>query len=194
MKRVLLFLLIAFVLIFAGCGDAKTDVSEAVPDDPETVEPVPEEPEAEEPEVEEPQSENPYVELPYWVNPTDSSHINIWDEPKEGAVSLGTIPKGENITIYQVEKNWGYTVYGSAGGWVNLKYCAEGEAPDEYSYNDSVNPTVWYADSPTAKSYHFDRDCYFLNQTTHEIKSCSLDYAIHHGHADPCDNCALSFD
>ena len=129
-----------------------------------------------------------YIEKPFWVN-TEATPLNIREEPNQDSTIIGSIPRGENITVYTITDNWGFVNYESVGGWVNLLYCEHGYAPADLQ--NTSNPTVWYAESTTAKSYHLDPNCRFLNQTTHEIKHASLDYARNHGHPDPCDHCVL---
>lgn len=188
-------ILIGGIAGYATAG-SKTSVADAVQDEPAPEYPAEEVTEDEGTEADDGVQNDlsdqdvfveDYVEDPYWVNPTDSDHINLWNDPG-GTISNGTVPKGENIIIYEYRGEWGYTVYGSAGGWVNLDYCEEGAAPAGIA--GSANPTVWYAESASAKSYHLDPGCELLLQTTHEIKSGSLEYARTHGHADPCNKCA----
>ena len=134
------------------------------------------------------QSDLEYMEKPFWVN-TESTPLNIRKEPNQNSTIIGSIPRGENITVYTITDNWGFVNYGDIGGWVNLLYCEHGYAPADLQ--NASNPTVWIADSPTAYAYHSDPNCYFLNLTTHEILEVSVEYAKSHGHADPCDHCVL---
>ena len=47
-------------------------------------------------------------------------------------------------------------------------------------FNSSTieNSTVFICDSPTAKKYHFNKECRGLNRCTHEIKKISKSEAV----------------
>ncbi|ROT12281.1 hypothetical protein EEL50_11675 [Muribaculaceae bacterium Isolate-105 (HZI)] len=48
---------------------------------------------------------------------------------------------------------------------------------------------AYYARSRYAKSYHYSRDCKYLQQTTHEIKYTSVDNAEFYYELQPCKHC-----
>lgn len=64
-----------------------------------------------------------------YVN-TENDPLTIRSDANQEANKLGTIPKGQNIEVTEINGHWGNTTYNGVSGWVNLNYCARGENPN----------------------------------------------------------------
>lgn len=114
----------------------------------------------------------------YYVN-TENDPLTIRSEANQEADKLGTIPKGQNIEITEINGHWGNTTYNGVSGWVNLNYCARGE---------NLNPVV----DETAITVHITEtgECYHRAGCGY-LKSdipISLEEAERKGYR-PCSRC-----
>jgi len=118
MKRVLLFLLIAFALIFAGCGEEEQKAKSIDFSGDDTY--------AEPGGIEE-------FGVEYYVD-TESTPLSIREKANVKSKTVGYIPRGANITIDNQESHFGHVNYRGREGWVNLEYCTEGHNENEGQY------------------------------------------------------------
>ena len=114
----------------------------------------------------------------YYVNTKDDP-LTIRDEAAQNANKVGTIPRGEDISVTETKSYWGFVAYDGISGWINLDYCAEGKNPNppaEYS-----SETVYVTD--TGSKYHRD-GCQYLHSSQHPI---SIEEA--EKYYSPCSKC-----
>ena len=115
----------------------------------------------------------------YYVNTKDDP-LTIREEAAQNADKVGTIPRGEDITVYETKSHWGFVTYDGLSGWINLDYCAQGKNPNppaEYTAD-----TVFITN--TGKKYHED-GCQHLHSSKIPV---TLDEALSRG-LDPCKDC-----
>lgn len=92
-----------------------------------------------------------------WQVRTKETGLSIREEPNKNASKIAEIPMYEyiGVTNYSEDGKWGYIMYGSVDGWVNLDYCAV-----------SRDILVWATD--TGEKYH-KADCEHLRYSRHLI-------------------------
>lgn len=115
----------------------------------------------------------------YYVD-TATDPLTIREEARQNADKVGTIPRGEDITVTETKSHWGFVTYDGLSGWINLDYCKEGKNPNppaEYSAD-----TVFITN--TGKKYHED-GCQHLHSSKIPV---TLDEALSRG-LDPCKDC-----
>lgn len=142
MKKILLLLLIAFALIFAGCGEEEQKAK--------SIDFGGDDPYAEPGGIEE-------FGVEYYVD-TESTPLSIRDDASVKANTVGFIPRGANITIDNQESHFGHVNYKGREGWVNLDYCTEGRNEDEGIYYVSTErDPLSLREEPNRKSEILDR-------------------------------------
>lgn len=83
---------------------------------------------------------------------TEKDPLNLREEPLQDSESLGRIPRGTNIDVYEINDHWGFTEYNGTEGWVNLEYCKEGVAdPDDFAESEDM---VWIVTTDGSYAYH----------------------------------------
>lgn len=115
----------------------------------------------------------------YYVNTKDDP-LTIREEAAQNANKVGTIPRGEDISVTETKSHWGFVTYDGLSGWINLDYCKEGKNPNppaEYSAD-----TVYITN--TGEKYHED-GCKHLHSSKIPV---TLDEALSRG-LDPCKDC-----
>ena len=114
----------------------------------------------------------------YYVNTKDDP-LTIRDDAAQNAEKLGTIPRGEDITVTETKSHWGYVTHEGISGWINLDYCKEGKNPNPPA--EYTSETVYVTN--TGECYHKD-GCSYL-KSKNEI---SLKEAEAQGYR-PCSRC-----
>lgn len=141
------------------------------------------EPEPEVDEVEEIVVEPEDIEPQIYHVATEKDPLNLWDEPLQEAESIGQVPRGTTIEIYEVNDHWGFTEYNGVEGWVNLDYCKEGVAdPDDFVEDVEM---VWVVMTDGAYAYH-NSSCHHKNHSL--AKEVTLEEAEAMGRT-PCGKC-----
>jgi uncharacterized protein YgiM (DUF1202 family) len=65
----------------------------------------------------------------YYVNTKDDP-LTIRDDAAQNANKVGTIPRGEDVSVTETKSHWGFVTYDGLSGWINLDYCKEGNNPN----------------------------------------------------------------
>lgn len=114
-----------------------------------------------------------------WYVNTSNDPLTIREEAAQNAKKLGTVPRGEDVTVTETKSHWGYLTFEGISGWINLDYCREGKNPNPPSEYSS--DTVYVTD--TGSKYHRD-GCQYLHSSKNPI---SLEEA--EKYYSPCSKC-----
>lgn len=113
----------------------------------------------------------------YFVD-TKEDPLTIREEAKQNASKLGTIPRGENIEITDIQSHWGYVTYDGISGWINLDYCTKGKNPNPSSVE--VSETVYV--TKTGECYHKEGCSYLKSKIPMILEQAQKNYR-------PCSRC-----